>query len=94
MGLGLQGLTPPTGVKKIRSPTQLAQFVRIDNINYFNKSHDKLQQRGTWVLTCEGVCESSLETVGNVVINKTFAKLKKTTVKPRFTDTRLIWTPR
>ena len=39
--------TPPTGEKKIRSPTELALFVRIDNINYFNKSHDKPQQRGT-----------------------------------------------
>ena len=29
------------------------------------------------ILTCEGICESSLETVGNVAINKTFAKLKK-----------------
>ena len=27
--------------------TELALFVRIDNINYFNKSHDKLQQKGT-----------------------------------------------
>ena len=74
--------------------TELALFVRIDNINYFNKSHDKLQQKGTWYWPCEGICESSLETVGNVAINKTFAELKKTTVTPRFTDTRLIWTPR
>ena len=74
--------------------TELALFVRIDNINYFNKSHDKLQQKGTWYWPCEGICESSLETVGNVATNKTFAELKKLQSHPALRDTRLIWTPR